>query len=130
MPAMADHTIVNLKSVDNAAAQQGMAPEEFQARFARSTLELEKSGLSLFEVGPDFQVPWGHRHEEQEEIYLVLRGSAVVVVDGERLELGEWDAIRVAPSAARSFQGGPDGAQVLAYGAGPKGDSEMIDDFW
>jgi uncharacterized cupin superfamily protein len=128
MRAMADHTIVNLKDVDDAAGQRGVPG--LQARFARSALGLQSSGITLFDLEPDFKVPWGHRHASQEEIYLVLRGSATVVFEDAKAELGEWDAVRIPPEVARSFQAGPDGAQVLAFGAGPQGDAEMITDFW
>jgi uncharacterized cupin superfamily protein len=126
---MAEHTIVNLKGVEDAAAKFGMPPG-LEARFARSALGLEKSGVTLFDVAPDYKVPWGHRHREQEEVYLVLRGSATVRFEDGTAELGEWDAVRIPPDVARSFQAGPDGAQVLAFGAGEKGDAEMIKDFW
>ena len=127
---MADHTIVNLQEVEDAAKKFGMPPG-LEARFARSALRLQKSGVTLFKVGPDFRVPWGHRHRDQEEVYLVLRGSATVAFgDGETAELREWDAVRIPADEARSFKSGPDGAEVLAFGAGEQGDTEMIQDFW
>ena len=126
---MADHTIVNLREVEDAAKKFGMPPG-LEARFARSALALQKSGVTLFKAGPDFQLPWGHRHRDQEEVYLVLRGSATVVFEDERAELSEWDAVRIPPDVARSFEGGPEGAEVLAFGAGEQGDTEMIKDFW
>ena len=127
---MADHTIVNLQEVEDAAKKFGM-PQGLEARFARSALRLQKSGVTLFKVGPDFRVPWGHRHRDQEEVYLVLRGSATVAFgDGETAELREWDAVRIPADEARSFRSGPEGAEVLAFGAGEQGDTEMIKDFW
>ena len=114
---MADHTIVNLQGVENAAEKFGMPPG-LEARFARSALGLEKSGVTLFKVDPGYKVPWGHRHRDQEEVYLVLRGSATVVFDDEQAEV------------ARSFEAGPEGAEVLVFGAGEQGDAEMIKDFW
>jgi len=44
-----------------------------------------------------------HRHREQEEVYLVLRGSLTVAVENEELELAEGQAIRVAPSTRRQL---------------------------
>jgi mannose-6-phosphate isomerase-like protein (cupin superfamily) len=127
---MADNTIVNLQEVEDAAKKFGM-PQGLEARFARSALRLQKSGVTLFKVGPDFRVPWGHRHRDQEEVYLVLRGSATVAFgDGETAELREWDAVRIPADEARSFKSGPDGAELLAFGAGDQGDTEMIQDFW
>ena len=126
--AMADHTIVNLKEVEDAAVKFGMPPG-ISSRFARSALGLQKSGVTLFEMAPDFALPFGHRHRDQEETYVVLRGGGTVKFEDGSVELREWDAIRIPPEVARSFKAGPEGAQLLAFGAGEQGDAEMIPDF-
>ena len=114
---MADHTLVNLKrDVEDMAARRGQGPE-VEARFARQTLRLEKSGLSHFTLAPGFNLPFGHTHSEQEEVYVVVRGNARVKLGDEVLELSEWDAVRVPPGVWLSFGGGPDGAELLAFGA-------------
>ena len=102
------------------------------SRFARKNLELEKSGVSYFKIAPDFATPFGHVHGEQEEVYVVVSGSARAKIDDEVIELAQWDAIRVAPGAWRSLAGGPDGAEVLAFGAPntENQDVEMTQDFW
>jgi hypothetical protein len=53
-------------------------------------------------------------------------------LDDEEVELGTWDAIRVAPAVTRGMQGGPDGAEILAFGApsNENADVEMVRDFW
>lgn len=129
---MADYTRVNLKTdVEDMAAKRDQGPE-VEARFARTSLGLEKSGLSLFKLAPDFNLPFGHTHSEQEETYVVVRGNARMKVDGEVIELSEWDAIRVPPNVWRSFGGGPEGAEVLAFGAPntENEDAEMKPGFW
>jgi quercetin dioxygenase-like cupin family protein len=73
-----------------------------------------------------------HRHREQEEVYVVVAGSGRVLVDGEVLELKQWDAVRLAPEASRAMEAGPDGLEYIAIG-GPKpegGDGEMADSPW
>jgi uncharacterized cupin superfamily protein len=129
MRAMPHHTVVNLRRVENAAEKFGMPPG-LEARFGRSPLGLEKSGVSLFRADPGFKVPWGHRHRDQEEVYLVLSGSATVQFEDGSTELGEWDAVRIPHDVARSFQAGPDGVELIAFGAGTQGDAELIQDFW
>ena len=124
---MADHTVVNLKEIEDAAVTFGMPPG-ISSRFARSALGLQKSGVTLFEMAPDFALPFAHRHRDQEETYIVLRGGGAVVFEDEEVAVGEWDAIRIPPEAARSFKAGPDGAQLLAFGAGEQGDAEMVQD--
>ena len=91
---MANHTKVNLKTVEDMAPRFGMSPG-LEARYARVPLELEKSGLSYFRIAPDFRTPFGHRHSDQEEIYVVLSGSGRIKVDDEVVELAAWDAVRV-----------------------------------
>jgi quercetin dioxygenase-like cupin family protein len=54
-----------------------------------------------------------HRHREQEEVYLVLRGTLTVVFeDGER-ELDEGELIRVSPEVRRQLVNAGDSACVL-----------------
>jgi mannose-6-phosphate isomerase-like protein (cupin superfamily) len=44
-----------------------------------------------------------HRHREQEEVYLVLRGSLTVALEDEELELAEGQLIRVPPATRRQL---------------------------
>ena len=128
---MSEYTIVNLKEVEDMAPQFGLAPN-LESRFARKPLELENSGLSYFKVAPEFRLPFGHAHSEQEEIYLIVSGNARVRLDDEVLELKAWDAVRIPPGTMRGLAGGPDGAEVIAIGA-PNNDNqdiEMVQDWW
>jgi mannose-6-phosphate isomerase-like protein (cupin superfamily) len=128
---MATHTVVNLMEVEDQAPKFGYAPN-LESRFARKSLELENSGLSHYRVAPGYRVPFGHRHTEQEEIYLVVSGSAVVKLDDEILELAQWDAVRIPIGVMRSFGAGPDGAEILAFGAPntDNADIEMEQGWW
>jgi quercetin dioxygenase-like cupin family protein len=122
---MATYTRVNLKSdVKDMAPQFGM--EGIESRFARTNLELEKSGLSYFRLEPGYRAPFGHTHSEQEEIYVILSGSARVAVGDEVVELAELDAIRIAPETMHGMEAGSDGAEVLAFGA-PNTDNKDAD---
>lgn len=40
------------------------------------------------------------------------------------------DAIRVAPALPHAFEAGPDGLELLAFGAHTEGDGEPVDDDW
>jgi mannose-6-phosphate isomerase-like protein (cupin superfamily) len=58
-----------------------------------------------------------HRHERQEEVYLVLRGVLTLLVEGEEIEIGEGELIRVAPSLRRQLVNrGPARVVLLALG--------------
>jgi quercetin dioxygenase-like cupin family protein len=129
---MADYTVVNLKrDVEDQAPKFGYAPN-LESRFARVPLELANSGLSHFKIAPDFRVPFGHKHTEQEEVYLVLEGTVRVKLDDEIVELGAWDAVRIPVDVMRGMEAGPDGAGILAFGAPntDNSDIEMQREWW
>ena len=59
-----------------------------------------------------------HRHERQEEVYLVMRGTLTLEVEGEPRDLAEGDLVRVAPELRRQLVNrGPGTCVVLAVGA-------------
>ena len=128
---MAGYTHINLKDVEDMAPKFGFAPS-IEARYARNPLGLENSGVSYFRIAPDFRLPFGHRHGEQEEVYLVISGSARVKVDDDIVELAAFDAIRVPGATPRGMEAGPEGAEIVAFGAPntDNKDAEMLPDFW
>ena len=127
---MSGYTKRNLREVENQAPNFGM-PEELEARFARSALGGETLGLSLMTLAPGFRMPFGHKHAGQEEVYVILRGSARVKVEDEIVELGEWDAIRFDKDTMRNVEAGPDGVEYLAFGAGDDPtEAEMAPGWW
>jgi hypothetical protein len=128
---MSGYTVVNLKEVEDQAPRFGYAPH-MQARFARKALSLENSGLSHFKVAPGFRIPFGHHHADQEEVYVVVAGSARIKLGDEIVDLGTWDAVRVPPEMTRGMEGGPDGAEILAFGSpsNENADVQMVSDFW
>jgi len=128
---MSGYTKKNLKQdVENAAPKFGM-PDELEARFGRGALEGKTLGLSLMKLDPDFRIPFGHKHSGQEEVYVIVRGSARIKVEDEIVELGQWDAIRFDKDTIRNVEAGPEGVEYLAFGAGddPR-DAEMFQDWW
>ena len=128
---MADYTRVNLKSdVKDMAPEFGM--EGIESHFARTNLELENSGLSLFRLDAGFRTPFGHTHSEQEEVYVLISGSARVALDDELVELSQWDALRIPSGTMRGMEAGDEGAEILAFGAPntDNKDAEMQPGWW
>jgi mannose-6-phosphate isomerase-like protein (cupin superfamily) len=129
---MADYTHLNLKAdVEDMAPKHGLSPN-MESRFARGPLGLKNSGMSYFKIAPNFRLPFGHQHGEQEELYVVLSGSARFKVEDEILELQPLDVLRVSGSTRRGMEGGPEGAEILAFGAPntENRDAQLVQDFW
>ena len=127
---MAGYTLKNLREVEDMAPQFGMGPD-MESRFAGRALGLERTGITLFSLKPGFRVPFGHRHEDQEEVYVVIRGAARIKIDDEIVELGLLDAVHVPGDTMRNLEAGPDGVDVIAFGerAGTEA-SEMVQGWW
>ena len=125
----ADYKLVNIKELEDMAVKFGMSPN-MEARFGRSATDAEHGGFSYQRFAPNFRQPFGHRHREQEEFYVVLEGSGRVTLDDETRPIRRWDAIRVAPATARAFEAGDDGLELLVFGAGEGGEAEIIESFW
>jgi uncharacterized cupin superfamily protein len=129
---MAGYTKLNLREeVEDQAPNFGLEGK-IEARMARVPLELEQSGISYQRLAPNFRLPFGHRHKTQEEIYVLINGSLRARLEDEVIELKPYDALRVHKDTMRSFEAGPEGAEMIAVGAphtGP-GDADMVNGWW
>jgi mannose-6-phosphate isomerase-like protein (cupin superfamily) len=129
---MSDFTIKNLQGdIEDSAPKFGMAPD-LEAHFAREDIGAEHLGLSYQRLAPNVRGPFGHKHREQEEVYVVVDGGGRVKLDDEIRDVRQWDAVRVASGTIRCFEAGPDGLALIAVGAPFEGenDAEVIQDWW
>jgi mannose-6-phosphate isomerase-like protein (cupin superfamily) len=104
-------------------------------RHASKALGLEQSGLSYQRIPPGYRFPYGHTHKRQEEVYVVARGSGRMKLDEEIIDVSEWSVVRVAPGTWRGYEAGPDGMEILVFGAPSLGDNPRDDvegqrDWW
>jgi quercetin dioxygenase-like cupin family protein len=81
-------------------------------RFQRLRQELRVStfGLNLLRLRPGERSRI-HRHEEQEEVYLVLQGTLTLVIEDEPRALSPGELARVAPDVRRQLVN--DGDELL-----------------
>ncbi|MDX1623614.1 MAG: cupin [Gemmatimonadota bacterium] len=112
---MADVTVKSIDELDGA--------EQGGARFLYAGKEL---GVTAWGMNvEDLPAGWGeypeHDHAEdgQEEVYVVLEGSATLLADEERFDLAPGALARVGPEATRKITPGEDGVTLLAIGATP-----------
>jgi mannose-6-phosphate isomerase-like protein (cupin superfamily) len=88
---------------------------------ARAELGVESFGMQVLDFPPDADRYPEHDHaeENQEEVFLLLRGSGWIDIDGERLDLDRDTILRVGPAARRKLYSGSEGMRVLALGGVP-----------
>ena len=128
---MTPYTTKNLRDVDDMAPQFGLDAVQ-ESRFATRDLGAENTGVALMAVKPGRRQGLAHRHDDAEEVYVVVSGSGRIKLDDEIVELGPLDAVRIAPSVVRAVEAGPDGIEYLAFGPRHDRDGETFppEDFW
>jgi uncharacterized cupin superfamily protein len=127
---MSDYTIKNLREIEDKAPEFGFS-EHQEARFGAGALGAERTGVLYLRVKPGKRQAFAHRHDEAEEVYVILAGTGRLKLDDEILDVGPLDAIRIAPSVTRQFEADADGLDVIAFGQQHKGDGELVHEgFW
>jgi mannose-6-phosphate isomerase-like protein (cupin superfamily) len=126
---MSAYTRRNLEDVKDSAPQFGFG-EVQEAHFASGDLETQQTGFSFHRVKPGKRQGFAHRHDEAEEVCVVIGGSGRVKLDDDIVDLERLDAVRLAPGVTRQFEGGPEGIEILVFGARHEGDGETINDWW
>ena len=88
---------------------------------ARAELGVESFGMQVIDMPPNLEAYPEHDHAEsgQEEVFVALRGSGEIEVDGERVPIDSETIVRLGPSARRKIWPGPEGMRVLALGGVP-----------
>ena len=123
------YTVKNLTDVEDVAASQSPNGEA-QVRFARQALDATETGLTHHRYAPGIRQPFGHKHDEAEEVYVVIAGSGKVKPDDDIVEIERLDAIRVKPTVIRSFEAGDEGIELLAFGPHHDSDGELVNGWW
>ena len=122
-------THTKLTDVKDSAPEFGMEDVQ-EARFAKDALDAERTGLSHLRLKPGQRTPFGHKHDEAEEVYVVISGSGRLKLDDEIIAVERLDAIRVSPEVIRAFEADEEGIEVLAVGARHDGDGEIFPGWW
>jgi len=75
--------------------------------FLRKDLDLRAAGISLVRLPAGQGYSFLHRHEQQEETYIVIKGKGIIHIDGENHKLSEGDIIKVDPQGERALKADP-----------------------
>jgi uncharacterized cupin superfamily protein len=86
---------------------------------ARRSLGVAAFGINLVDIEPGEQIPEHDETErDQEEVFVVLSGSAAIVIDGEQHDLAAGSLARLDPEATRTVVNtGSQPARVLIVSA-------------
>jgi uncharacterized cupin superfamily protein len=88
---------------------------------ARAELGVSSFGMQVIDLPPSVTGYPEHDHGQdgQEEVYVVLRGSADMDIDGEHVTIDPDTLVRVAAGTKRKVVPGDKGARLLVIGGIP-----------
>jgi hypothetical protein len=88
---------------------------------ARAELGVESFGMQVIDMPPDYEhyPEHDHAYEEQEEVFVVLRGGGEIEIDGERFPLDGDHIARVGAAVKRKVWPGPEGIRMVVVGGIP-----------
>jgi mannose-6-phosphate isomerase-like protein (cupin superfamily) len=126
-----NYTHKNLRDVEDKAPDFGLS-EIQEARFPHYELDAQDTGIAYHVLRPGRRQGFAHRHENAEEVYVVLSGGGKLKLDDEVIDVDVMDAIRVAPQVTRAFEAGDEGLELLVFGPRREGDGEIVknEEFW
>lgn len=61
---------------------------------------------------------------------MIVAGSGRFKLEDDIVDVAQWDAVRVDPEVTRGLEAGPDGMDVLAFGAPGVPDSQQEMGWW
>ena len=72
--------------------------------FLNSLLGLTGSEISLNKLPANASMPFHHKHQSNEEVYIFIKGKGEYQVDDQVFPIGEGTVIRVAPGGVRCWR--------------------------
>ena len=87
----------------------GLIKLENGKAFLHDLLGLTSCEISLNTVPKGFKVPFNHKHKQNEEVYIILKGQGRMTIDGKVVEVKEGSVVKVAPEASRTIENTSDG---------------------
>lgn len=116
---MTDVTLKQVSDLDYYKGERAIPGMKF--RSAARELGVTAWGMNVIEIDAGCKSYPEHDHlkDGQEEVYVVLEGSAMMQSGSEKWSLEVGSLVRVGPGAKRKFMPGPNGVTLLAIGATP-----------
>jgi mannose-6-phosphate isomerase-like protein (cupin superfamily) len=112
---MADVTAVRISEVEG--------PYGGAMHRLRAALGVTSFGVQVIDLPPNSGDAYPrHSHDDQEEVFVALKGSGVIEAGDESHELDAETVVRVGPGVPRQVRSGADGLRLLALGGVLAGD--------
>jgi mannose-6-phosphate isomerase-like protein (cupin superfamily) len=64
--------------------------------------------MSLNSFAPGKGMPFFHKHQNNEEVYIIVGGRGQFLVDGKCIDVQEGSVLRISPAASRAWRNNSD----------------------
>ena len=72
--------------------------------FLHDLLGLTSCEISVNSMPKGIKLPFKHKHKQNEEIYIFLKGEGTMTLDNEVVEVKEGSCVKVEPNAVRTME--------------------------
>ena len=72
--------------------------------FLHDLLGLTSCEISVSAMPAGIKLPFNHKHRQNEEIYIFLKGEGEMTLDGEVIKVKEGSCVKVLPDAVRTME--------------------------
>lgn len=69
--------------------------------FLKDKLDLTSCEISVNSAAIGSKPPYSHKHRQNEEIYIFLKGAGIMRVDEDEFTIGEGSCVKVSPAGCR-----------------------------
>jgi len=95
----------SLERLDEYVFSDSKLPGEYPGKlFLNKGLRLTALEVSLNKLAPGGAIPFYHKHQTNEELYVFVGGEGQFQIDGEIIDVCEGTVIRVAPEGERAWR--------------------------
>lgn len=72
--------------------------------FLHDLLNLTSCEISVSSMPKGIKLPFNHKHIQNEEVYIFLKGEGIMIIDGETVNVKEGSCVKVLPQAVRTME--------------------------
>lgn len=72
--------------------------------FLHDVLNLTGAEISVNCVPKGFKLPFNHKHKQNEEVYIFLKGEGALLLDKEKINVKEGTSVKVSPVVSRALE--------------------------
>ncbi len=96
--------MANFKNVEIGSIQEIGQKYENGKAFLHDVLGLTSCEISVNSMPKEVKLPFNHKHKQNEEIYIFIKGEGTMTLDNETIQVKEGSCVKVLPDASRTME--------------------------